>query len=87
MSADAWKSCPICLGVPERLRGGYEHLYGKVSEEEYNRKKSECESEKNDMPVRVDYEYTILQKGGAVFLSFYAKCEVCGAEWKHQGLL
>lgn len=86
MSADAWRQCPICHGVPENLRDGYKHLYGKISEDEYEQKKREYETNQVDIPVRVDYEYT-LRADGTIFLTFYAECEMCGAKWTHRGVV
>lgn len=86
MSADAWESCPICNGLPEKLRGGYKHLYGKVSEQDYEKAKKEYETVGDSTSVRVDFEYT-LKADKTIFLTFYAECKVCGEKWEHQGVV
>lgn len=86
MSADGWKQCPICNGLPEKFRIGYKHLYGKIPEQEYERKKKEYETVQVASSVRIDYEYT-LKADKTIFLTFYAECEVCGAKWEHQGVV
>lgn len=84
MSADDWIECPVCHGLPEKLRNGYKQYYGKVSEEEYEKLKKEYESKSGEHPVRVDYEYTI-GLDGEICLFFSAHCEKCNATWKHSG--
>jgi hypothetical protein len=74
MSADDWQQCPICHGMPKELRGGIEHLYGKIPEKEYERRKYEYKKALNTSTVRVYYEYLLL-KDKTIFLTMYAKCE------------
>ena len=86
MSADDWRSCPVCQGLPDKLKTGYKQFYGKVPEEEYNILKDEYESAMQSNPVRVDIEYG-LNADGTISLGLFAKCGICGAEWNHQGLV
>jgi len=86
MTSDDWLSCPVCKGLPEKLRGGYEKFYGKVDAKEYERLKNEYKQKSESNPVRVDYVYAI-HADLTISLSMFAKCNVCGAEWKHQGVV
>lgn len=80
MSADNWTFCPICHNLPEEWRNGTEHLYGVVSEQEYNEIKEKCQTLKDQETVREDYECSINVDGTASMWVF-AKCENCGVEW------
>jgi len=84
MSADDWLSCPVCQGLPEKLKKGYKQYYGKVPEDEYNKLKLEHEKAVHKLPVRVDYEYN-LNADLTISLNFHARCDLCNAEWDHKG--
>lgn len=77
----------ICIGyVPESLKNGYKHFYGKVDEKEYNRLKELYEDEIESTPVRVDYEYSI-NADLSISLDFAAECRLCHAKWRHDGVI
>jgi len=84
MSANDWLKCPVCHGLPFKVKNGYKQFYGKVPEEEYFKLKREYESSINIERVRVDYEYEI-KPNGIIILSFFAECEACDAKWEHKG--
>lgn len=86
MSADDWRSCPVCQGLPDKLRGGYKKFYGKVDEKEYERLKAEYKDKSVSNPVRVDYEYD-LNPDLTIFIGLHAICGVCGAEWHYKGVV
>lgn len=86
MSADDWLTCPVCRGLPIQLRDGYKQFYGKIPEEEYETMKRQTEKSIGSYPVRVDYEYEI-HADGNISLVFFAKCDMCKAEWKHHGVV
>jgi hypothetical protein len=86
MSADDWRQCPICHGLPEELRGGIEHLYGKIPEDEYTQLKEQWKEAIFITPVRVDYNY-LINADLSISLEFMAECNMCHAKWKHRGVV
>ena len=86
MSADDWRQCPICHGLPKELRGGIEHLYGKIPEKEYEQKKNKYKEARNTSTVMVYYEYH-LQADNTIAVNFEAECKTCNAKWMYEGVL
>jgi len=82
MSADAWEICPVCHNLPEEYRGGIDHLYGKISREEFSKLEKEIAELENIATVREDYELG-LNDDGTAYIFFAAKCETCGTEWNY----
>lgn len=82
MSGDAWEQCPICNNLPEEWRNGIDHLYGKVPLKEFKEIETKYNKLKSEKTVREDYEVG-LDNDGTAWVSFYLKCQTCGAEWKH----
>lgn len=81
MSADAWETCPICHNRPEEYPDGIEHLYGKISLDEFLKLKAEIEQLEAEETVREDYEVGLADDGTAwVYLRL--KCQTCGTTWK-----
>lgn len=85
MSADKYLECPICHGLPEKLRDGYEKFYGVVTVAEYEKLKEEYEGQ--DKPYVPVYCEIFLNADGTVSLELGAECETCHAKWKHKGVV
>ncbi|MGP8322459.1 MAG: hypothetical protein ACT6FG_00460 [Methanosarcinaceae archaeon] len=81
MSADNWSQCPICHNLPEKYRNGIEHMYGVLPLDEFLALKEECERLKKEYTVREDYEFD-LGSDGTLSVSYFGKCQTCGAEWE-----
>lgn len=86
MSADEYVECPICHGLPEELREGYEKYYGTVTAKEYDAIKQKYNSLGGEPTVPVYYEIE-LKSDGTVSLGLGAECTGCHAEWKHDGVV
>lgn len=82
MSGDNWKACQVCHNLPVKYRGGISHLYGKLPEEEYLALKNEHKELASIQTVREDYEF-VFDHDGTLSVSYFAKCENCGVEWKY----
>ena len=82
MSADAWECCQICHNLPKEWRNGINNLYGKISHKEYSDIEKKYNNLKSMKVVRQNYECG-LNYDGTAYVSFYFKCETCGAEWKY----
>ena len=79
MSADDYVVCPVCNGLPERLRN-ISKMYGKIPEAEYTALRAEAEEASGKDTVRVYRDFT-LYDDLTVSFTLSAECEVCGAKW------
>ncbi len=81
MSADSYFICPVCFGHSEKYRKGVDHLYGKVPQDEYETAKSEFIKEGLNGTMSAYHELTT-GTDGKLLWNLFAKCDMCGAEWK-----
>ena len=82
MSADNWAMCPICRNLPEEWRDGIDHLYGKISLEEFHQTEEKYKALQTET-VREDYDIGLLDDG-LVHVGYLGVCQNCGAEWEYQ---
>lgn len=69
MSADRWSQCPICA-PPEMTKDGIDNMYEVLP----------LETKKREYTIREHFEF-YLNSDGILSVSYFGKCENCGAEW------
>lgn len=86
MSADNWAECPLCKNKTAKALRDLKEQYGKISQEEYEKLKSEFKEENSedpdyeDTPLREDYELGVDQKG-MCYVIYRGSCQTCAATW------
>lgn len=90
MSADNWMVCPTCAKerekVLEQAKSELKLLYGVVSVEEFDRKRShvaalEYKNTHADRTMREDYTVGVTSTGRFV-LDYECSCKLCGSEFE-----
>ncbi len=86
MSANNWAECPLCKGKRVKALKKLGNVYGKISQEEYEKLKELHDKEREDEDysdtlLREDYEQGVDEKG-LCYVIYSGECKSCGATWK-----
>jgi hypothetical protein len=75
-------NCPICNNLPEKYRNGIDHLYGKLTKDEFELAHIDFKALQNEYTLKVYHEVAISDTiENSLELSVFAICENCKSEW------